>query len=109
MSGLHADLVRGMLAEDPDHRPPPELLLDPANARAPPRRRPPARGAARRPLMLGDIAVFDARTLGFALLKDDKKAFQALRPGTVTQWLRRGIGDAALASAVEDVVSRPAR
>ena len=103
MSGFTADLVRGMLAEDPDHRPQPALLLDPANARA---RRVAARPARRsqRPLMLGDIAVFDARTLGFALLKDEKKAVQALRAGTVTQWLRRGMGDATLASAIEEVV-----
>jgi len=103
MPGFVADLVRGMLAEDPDHRPPPSLLLDPAYARA---RRVAARPARRsqRPLMLGDIAVFNARTLGFALLKDEKKAIQALRSGTVTQWLRRGMGDAGLASAIEDAV-----
>jgi hypothetical protein len=103
MSGFTSDLVRGMLAEDPEHRPPPSLLLDPANARA--RRvaaRPPRR--SQRPLMLGDIAVFDARTLGLAMLKDDKKAIQALRSGVVTHWLRRGMGDASLASVVEDVV-----
>jgi hypothetical protein len=92
-----------MLAEDPEHRPPPSLLLDPANARA---RRVAARPARRsqRPLMLGDLAVHDARTLGYALLKDEKKAIQALRTGTVTHWLRRGMGDAGLAAAVEDVV-----
>jgi hypothetical protein len=103
MSGFIADLVRGMLAEDPEHRPPPSLLLDPANARA---RRVAARPARRsqRPLMLGDLAVHDARTLGYALLKDEKKAIQALRTGTVTHWLRRGMGDAGLAAAVEDVV-----
>jgi eukaryotic-like serine/threonine-protein kinase len=103
MSGFVTDLVRGMLAEDPDHRPPPSLLLDPANARA---RRVAARPARRsqRPLMLGDIAVFDARTLGYALLKDEKKAIQALRSGMVTQWLRRGMGDSGLAAAIEEVV-----
>jgi hypothetical protein len=103
MSGFIADLVRGMLAEDPDHRPPPSLLLDPANARA---RRVAARPARRsqRPLMLGDVAVYDARTLGYALLRDDKKAIQALRAGTVTHWLRRGMGDATLAADVEEVV-----
>lgn len=103
MSGFITDLVRGMLAEDPDHRPPPSLLLDPANARA---RRVAARPARRsqRPLMLGDIAVYDARTLGYALLRDDKKAIQALRAGTVTHWLRRGMGDATLAADVEEVV-----
>jgi hypothetical protein len=103
MSGFIADLARGMLADDPEHRPPPSLLLDPANARA---RRVAARPARRsqRPLMLGDQAVYDARTLGYALLKDEKRAVQALRAGTVTHWLRRGMGDAGLAAAVEEVV-----
>ena len=50
------DLVRGMLAEDPEHRPTPTLLRDPASARGrrvaarPPRRaqRPDRAGAAAR-------------------------------------------------------------
>lgn len=34
LSPAIGDLIRGMLAEDPDHRPPPVLLADPAAARA---------------------------------------------------------------------------
>jgi len=98
-----ADLLRGMLAEDPDHRPSPRLLIDPANTRA--RRvaaRPPRR--AQRPLMLNDIAVYDARTLAYALSTDERKAIQALRNGAATQWLRRMLGDGGLAALIEDLV-----
>lgn len=98
-----ADLLRGMLAEDPEHRPQPKMLMDPANARS--RRlaaRPPRR--SQRPLMVNDIAVFDARTLAYALATDEKKAVQALRNGVVTQWLRRGLVDAGLASLIEDLI-----
>jgi hypothetical protein len=103
VSGSFAELLRGMLAEDPEHRPSPALLLDPASLRG---RRAPARPARRsqRPLMLNDIAVFDARMLAFALLSDQKKAVQFLRSGLITQWLRRGLGDASLAARIEDLV-----
>jgi hypothetical protein len=103
LSSSLADLLRGMLAEDPDHRPLPGLLLDPGHARG---RRIAARPARRsqRPLMINDIAVFDARMLGFALLSDERKAVQFLRNGLVTQWLRRGVGDAGMAAQIEDLV-----
>ena len=103
ISGSFGDLLRGMLAEDPDHRPLPSLLLDPASAR---NRRVAARPARRtqQPLMLGEITVFDAGNLAFALFSDERKAVQFLRSGLVTQWLRRGLGDAALASQIEDLV-----
>ncbi len=103
VSGVFADLLRAMLAEDPEHRPVPTLLLDPAAIRG---RRVAARPARRSqaPLMLNDSAIFDARTLAFALLTDEKKAVQFLRNGLVTQWLRRGLSDAGLATRVEDLV-----
>ncbi len=103
LSGWFADLVHGMLAEDPDHRPLPNLLLDHASLRS---RRVAARPARRsqRPLVINDIAVFDSRTLAYALFSDEKKAIQFLRNGLVTQWLRRGLGDAALATQIEDLV-----
>ena len=103
LSGWFADLLHGMVAEDPDHRPLPSLLLDHASLRS---RRVAARPARRsqRPLMLNDIAVFDSRTLAYALFSDEKKAIQFLRNGLVTQWLRRGLGDAALATQIEDLV-----
>lgn len=97
-----ADLVRGMLAEDPEHRPTPTLLLDPGVARS--RRvaaRPPRR--AQRALPIGSIAVWDARTLAYALATEPEHATGALRAGAVVQWLRRGLGDSALATRVEDL------
>lgn len=103
LSGFMADLLRGMLADDPDHRPTPSLLMDPTAARA---RRVAARPARRsqRPLVLNDVPVFDAQTLGYALLADEKKSVQALRSDIVTTWLRRGLGDAAMASTIEELV-----
>ncbi|HBK07369.1 MAG TPA: hypothetical protein DDZ81_16200 [Acetobacteraceae bacterium] len=102
-SGSFADLLHGMLADDPDHRPPPAQLLDPAALRG---RRLATRPARRtqQALMLNDIAVYDARMLAFALLRDQKQSIQSLLNGMVTQWLRRGLGDAGLAAQIEDLV-----
>ena len=71
------DLVRGMLAEDPEHRPTPTLLLDPASARG--RRvaaRPPRR--AQRPIDLGGGEVWDARSLAYALAIEPDQALNAV-------------------------------
>ncbi|MBS0560943.1 MAG: hypothetical protein JSR21_12885 [Proteobacteria bacterium] len=100
---LIADLARGMLAEDPEHRPPPAMLLDPHAARA---RRVAARPQrlAHRVLMIGGREVWECRTLAFAMAQDTAGAARLLHAGLADQWLRRGLGDAALASQVEDVV-----
>jgi hypothetical protein len=103
VSGFFADLLHSMLADDPDHRPLPIQLLDPASLRG--RRataRPPRR--SQHALVLNDIAVLDARMLAYALLLDQKKAVQFLANGLVTQWLRRGLGDASLATQIEDLI-----
>ncbi len=103
VSGFIADLLHSMLADDPDHRPLPTQLLDVGSLRG--RRaaaRPPRR--SQHPLMLNDIAVFDARMLAYALLSDYRKAFQFIANGLVSQWLRRGLGDATLATEIEDLV-----
>lgn len=95
------DLARNMLAEDPEHRPPPTLLLDPIAARG--RRvaaRPPHR--APRPLRLGASQVWDARGLAFAIGREPDAAVQAMRSGEAMQWLRRSLGDAALAARLEE-------
>ena len=100
-----ADLARNMLAEDPEHRPPPALLLDPIAARGrrvaarPPRRAP-------RPLRLGGFQVWDARGLGFAISREPEAAAQGMRSGEVMQWLRRGLGDAGLAARMEELQRR---
>ena len=97
------DLVRGMLAEDPEHRPTPTLLLDPAAARG--RRvaaRPPRR--AQRPITLANSEVWDARSLAYALAVEPDQGLNALRGNVIEHWLRRGLGDAQLAARVEELV-----
>ena len=97
------DLTRGMLAEDPDHRPPPSLLLDPSEARG--RRvaaRPPRR--AQRGLEMGGETVWNARAMARALGRHPDEAAQALRSNVVDRWLRHGFGDATLAIRLDDLV-----
>ncbi len=103
INGQFAELLRSMLADDPDHRPLPDQLSDPSILRG---RRVVARAARRsqQALMLSDIAVFDARMLALALLSDQKKASQFLRNGMITQWLRRGLTDASLAAQIEELL-----
>ena len=103
LSGSISDLLRGMLADDPDHRPTPEQLLDLASLRG---RRIAARPTRRsqQALMLNDVAVFDSGMLAVTLLSDHKKAVQFIRNGLVTRWLRRGLADSTLAVEIEDLV-----
>jgi hypothetical protein len=101
------DLLRGMLAEDPEHRPAPSLLIDPASARG--RRvaaRPPRR--AQRPIPMPSGEVWSARSLAYALAIAPDHAARSLRNGAVERWLRRGLGDAQLAARVEELVHRRA-
>ena len=98
---LLADLLRGMLAEDPEHRPPPALLADPAAARA--RRvaaRPPRR--AQLPLRVGAMTVGSARGLAYALATAPEAGWRALRSGAVDVWMRRELGDTSLAMRLEE-------
>ena len=103
LPSIIADLVRGMLAEDPDHRPPPSLLLDPAAARA--RRlaaRPPKRAPV--PVRVGPSAAWSARALAHAIAVHPEPGLAALRSGAVDSWLRRSLGDALLAGRLEEIV-----
>ncbi|HVY15223.1 MAG TPA: hypothetical protein VHB27_08350 [Rhodopila sp.] len=105
LSGFMTDLLSGLLAEDPDHRPSPKLLLDPNAARA----RRVASSPARRshdPLQLGDLVLHDARTVAYAMFKDERRAIQALRNPTISTWLRRSLGDAGVAQKIEDLVRK---
>jgi hypothetical protein len=105
LSPLIADLVKGMLAPEPLHRPPPTLLADPAAARArhvaarPPRRAP-------RALDVGGIAAWDARTLAFAIARRPDPGVKLLRLGVADHWLRRVLSDAALAARIEEAMAR---
>lgn len=103
VSSFLGDLLRGMLAEDPEHRPPPSLLLDSTAARS--RRiaaRPPHR--APRPIELGGLVCWHARSLAHALAANPEQGLRALQVGMIAHWLRRGLGDGALASRLEDQV-----
>jgi hypothetical protein len=98
-----SDLARGMLAEDPEHRPPPVLLADPAAARA--RRvaaRPPRR--AQRPIEIGGSTAWTARTLAFAIAHDPTEGIQMLRRGEIDRWIRRSLGDGLLGSRLDEAV-----
>jgi hypothetical protein len=98
-----AELARGMLADDPEHRPSPALLKDPPSARA---RRVAARPLrrAQRPLEVGPEAASNARMLAYALQQQPAQGVLLLRSGAVDRWLRRGVGDTAVAGKVDEVV-----
>ncbi|WP_158745868.1 hypothetical protein [Acidisphaera sp. L21] len=95
------DLVRGMLADDPEHRPSPALLANPAAARA---RRIAARPArrAQRPIEVGGQHAWTSRMLAHALMRAPNAASPMLRNGTIDRWLRRGVGDVTAASAIDE-------
>ena len=101
------DIIRAMLAEDPDHRPPPSLLRDPAAARA---RRIAARPAshAQRSFKLGELTVWNTKSLGLAMILEHQDATAALLTGTLMYWLRRGLGDSMLAVKLEELVRQHA-
>ena len=102
------DLVRGMLAEDPDHRPPPALLTDIVGARG--RRvaaRPPSRAGT--PIKLGAIQAWNSRTLAFAMASHPADAAASIQSGALMLWLRRSLGDAALAVRLEELVRASAQ
>ena len=96
-----ADLLTGMLAEDPEHRPTPAMLADPVAARA--RRvaaRPPRR--AQRSMDLGALSVWTARTLAHAIGRAPEQGARMLRLGVIDTWLRRQLGDSGLAVRLEE-------
>ena len=92
-----------MLAEDPDHRPPPVMLADPIAARS--RRvaaRPPPR--AQSGLSVGGSLVWDARSLAFAAFRAPEDALRLLRGVEIDSWLRRALGEPLLATRLEEAV-----
>jgi eukaryotic-like serine/threonine-protein kinase len=95
-----SDVVRGMLAEDPEHRPSPALLTEPWSARMRRVAARPQRHAAR-PLQLAGHVVRDPRTLAYAVARSPEEAFRALRAGVADEWLRRVLGEPALAARLD--------
>jgi hypothetical protein len=101
LPAILSDLVRGMLADDPEHRPSPALLANPAAARA---RRIAARPArrAQRPIDVGGQQAWTARMLAHTLHRSPEIGGPMLRNGTIDRWLRRGVGDAIMAAAIDE-------
>jgi hypothetical protein len=102
-----SDIVRGMLTDDPEHRPSPALLRDPAGARG--RRvsgRPPPR--AQRSFKIGALTIWNGRNLALAMALDPAEALAAIQSGTLMYWLRRGLGDSNLAVKLEELVRQQA-
>jgi eukaryotic-like serine/threonine-protein kinase len=107
LSASLQDLLHLMLADEPDHRPTPAVLLEPSQARI--RRlatRPPAR--ATRALEIGGENAWSARELAAAIARFPDQGAGLLRSGIVDRWLRRNLGDSGLASRVEECVHRRA-
>lgn len=100
LSPAFADLLRGMLADDPEHRSAPALLS--AASSAP--RRVAGRLAQRsaRPLERFAVPVSSARTLAFAISRQPMRGVELIRSGEIDRWLRRGIGEVMLANRLQD-------
>jgi len=102
LSPMIADLAGGMMAQQPEHRPTPVLLSDPSAARArkvaarPPRLAPQA-------LEVGGIAVYDSRSLAFAVARQPEAGARLVRTGVADHWLRRVLGDSTLAGRIEEI------
>lgn len=95
------ELLRSMLADDPDHRPSPALLATPAAARARrvaglPMRR------AQRAIEIGESSAETVRTLAYALRTNPAAGVAALRNGFVDRWLRRNLGDVGVAGQLDE-------
>jgi hypothetical protein len=99
-SGI-TELISGMLAEDPEHRPTPAQLVDAQGLRARRVALRPQRRAAR-PLAVARMEVFEARFLAHAIAESPAAGAALLRGGEVGTWLRRQVGDTALAKQLED-------
>ncbi len=103
---LLSDLLRGMLAEDPDHRPSPALLARPEQARA---RRVAARPPRRAQIALdlgGGMRVWSARELALGLGLQPERGYALLKTGDVERWIRRSLGDPQLGMRVEEITRR---
>lgn len=101
-----AELVGGMLAEDPDHRPTPAQLIDTQGLRGRRVALRPVRRAVR-PLAVAEAEVHEARSLAHEIAENPAAGVALLRSGEAAVWLRRQVGDSALAKRLEDVVAGP--
>jgi hypothetical protein len=104
LPGALVTLVRGLLAEDPDHRPDPEELAGwPGSSRSRPVSARPIRKASR-PLPIGPAQPRDTRSLAAALGRHWSEGIGAARSGAVAVWTERALGDAQLAARLRDAI-----
>ena len=97
-------LVRGLLAEDPDHRPSPaELAGWPGSARTRSVSARPIRKASR-PLPIGPAEPRDTRSLAAALGLHWAEGVAAARSSAVAVWVERALGDGQLAARLRAAV-----
>ncbi|WP_439578050.1 hypothetical protein [Elioraea sp.] len=97
-------LVRGLLAEDPDHRPSPaELAGWPGSARTRSVSARPVRKATR-PLPVGPAQPRDIHSLAATLGTHWAEGVAAVRSGAVAVWIERALGDGQLASRLREAI-----
>ncbi|MCC7281652.1 MAG: hypothetical protein IT556_04665, partial [Acetobacteraceae bacterium] len=100
-----ADLLRVMLADDPELRPGAEFVAAWPAASMQGRRgavRPVRRAA--RPLVVGTEKALDTRAAAWLLASSWSEGARALRSGALDGFVRRGIGDPALAERLAETV-----
>lgn len=102
LPGALADLLRAMLADDPELRPDatsvagwPATLQGRKGAARPVRR-------AGRPLVIGTERALDTRTAAWLLGTNWAEGIRAVRSGALDGFLRRGIGDPAMAERLAE-------
>ena len=97
------DLVRGMLADDPEHRPSPSPVGQSRRGRArsqdcgPVRPAAPSDRSRSAASWLGPIGCWPTRCSGRR-----RVAGPMLRNGTIDRWLRRGVGDVSAAASIDE-------
>ncbi len=96
------NLLRGMLAEDPDQRPPPALLMEPMRAVTRRGTARPTRRAARS-IEVGAHVAWTAREVAYAVATEPQAAWAMLRSGAVDRWIRRELNDPTLGAKLEEI------
>lgn len=104
LPGALPDLLRAMLADDPDLRPDIESLQGWPGAMQGRKGSARAVRKAGRPLVLAGQQALDPRSAAFLLATNWADGVRTVRSGGLDGFLRRGMGDAAMAEKLADTV-----